>query len=205
MKFRMNLERIDPLIAKLNKYAVSGKANLSQKTRYYSQRDNYTMASRSCFSSSNAMFLTWLREATGKPALSGGDEYLRKVLSIGDTIDHNVQTAAIKTYGYSTKWNYFDEENAEDSEKDNHIDYIRDLLTAGFPVVTNISHRGDIDAPRGGHVIMLCGWLQSSREFLAQDPYGTLRSNYEDENGRLSTISANQYYARWQGGYRTLA
>lgn len=186
-------------IDRLNKYAPNGKANRNTPTTYYSQRNNYTMPHRTCNSSSNAMYLNWLRLATGCEKLGGDDGYLKKVLSYGDTIEHWVQTKVLKDYGFSTQW------NESDNENDDGTDYIKNLIASGFPVVVNILHRGDLSAPRGGHVIMLAGYLKDSQEFLAQDPYGTLQSNYQDENGVLSTIGSSEFRTRWQGGFRTLA
>ena len=48
---------------------------------YYSQRDNYRDSSRTCFSSSCAMAL--VESVPG--SISGDDEYVRTVFSIGDT------------------------------------------------------------------------------------------------------------------------
>jgi hypothetical protein len=187
-------------IDKLNGYSKGKVANLKTPTTYYSQRDNYTMPSRTCNSSSNAMYLDWLRRATGGSPLGGDDGYLAKVLSIGDTIYHENQTEAIKSYGFSTKWN-------ESQGKQQSLDRgtIGSLVLAGIPVPVNILHRGSVSAPRGGHIIMLCGWLPDSDEWLAQDPYGTLRSDYQDSNGRLSRISKREFATRWQGGWRTLS
>jgi Peptidase_C39 like family len=189
-------------ISRLDGYAIKKPANLNTPTTYYSQRDNYTMPGRTCNSSANAMYLNWLLLATGRSKLGGDDGYLKRLLSIGDSPDHSAQTQCLKGYGFSTQWN---ESGDEDSERDGNIDAIKQLLVGGIPVVVNIAHRGDIEAPTGGHVIMLAGYLKSSKEFLAQDPYGTLQSNYQDENGTLSVISNHEFYQRWQGGFRTLA
>jgi hypothetical protein len=188
-------------LARLDDYAIKKPANLNIPTTYYSQRDNYTMPHRTCNSSSNAMYLNWLLLATGRSKLGGDDGYLKRLLAIGDTIEHWAQTQCLKRYGFSTKWH---ETGSEDSERDGNIDTIKQLLTAGIPVVVNIAHRGDIEAPRGGHVIMLAAYKKTEM-FLAQDPYGTLQSNYQDINGVLSVISNHEFYQRWQGGFRTLA
>jgi hypothetical protein len=169
--------------------------NLGARTTYYSQRDNYTMPNRSCNSSSNAMYLDWLRRATGREALGGDNAYLRKVLSIGDTVEHTSQTEAIKQYGFSTKW-----------REDGSEDRVFALLAAGFPVVVNILHRNNPDGSvRGGHVIMLIGRRSSEDTLIAHDPYGTLESDYVNTNGAFSRISLKQFDRRWQGGFRTLA
>jgi hypothetical protein len=186
---------VDGQTAKLAKYCEQGKApNLNTGTNYYSQRDNYTMPHRTCNSSSNAMYLDWLRRSTGRPGLGGDGDYLRTLLTFGDTIYHENQTEALKKYGFSTAW--LDDSNTE---------RVNALLDAGFPVVVNILHRGSIDSPRGGHVIMLCGRRKSEGTYISMDPYGTLGSDYSDPNGKYAPISKRSFDARWQGGYRVLA
>lgn len=180
---------------RISKYFKSGKdISLDIKTSYYSQRDNYTMSHRTCNSSSNAMYLDWLLRVTGvnPKGLGGDDGYLKKVLDIGDTIYHHVQTQAIQQYGFSTKW-----------MTDGDYSFVEDLICEGFPVVANILHRGSTCAPRGGHIILLIG--QKSGNFIAHDPYGTLSSNYGKHDGRFSKINEEEFKIRWQGGYRILA
>jgi hypothetical protein len=173
------------------------KTLILPKTTYYSQRDNYTMPHRTCNSSSNAMYLDWLLAVTKGKRLGGDDGYLQKVLSIGDTTEHWVQTAALKGYGYSTKWC-----ETKPINQRRELQYLDALLTAGIPVVVNILHRGSKQRPTGGHVIMLVGI--TATDYLAQDPYGTLDSNYSDSNGRLDGIDREEFLQRWQGGYRIL-
>jgi hypothetical protein len=191
-------ELVSRQIARLKGYCVDGwELNLNTRTTYYSQRDNYTMPNRTCNSSANAMLLNWYRLATGRKALGGDDEYLRVVLQYGDTIYHENQTSALKEFGFGTKW-------IESNSEQKDIDIIRELIATGIPTTVNILHRGKSEAPRGGHIILLCGQLNDSREWLCQDPYGTLRSDYQDHNGRLSCISSREFSRRWQGGYRIL-
>jgi Peptidase_C39 like family len=181
-------------IQKLTGYTVKGKTlDLTTNTTYYSQRDNHVMPYRTCNSSSNAMYLDWLRRATGRAALGGDDAYLDKVLTYGDSPDHNAQTAALLAYGFNTKW-----------LESGKVNDLSELLHVGIPVVVNILHHGTVEAPYGGHVIMLCGYNGENAEFLCQDPYGTLRSNYQDANGRLSRISVSEFSSRWQEGWRIL-
>jgi Peptidase_C39 like family len=189
----------------LRAYCKDGAVlNLNTPTTYYSQRDNYTMPGRTCNSSANAMYLDWLRRATGRGLLGGDDGYLRTVLKYGDSPDHDAQTRALKDYGFSTKFIWGD--NISDRRQ-----FVRGLLKSGIPVVVNILHRGRETAPTGGHIILLCGYKDCNTTdwgddyFLAQDPYGTLQSNYQDGNGRLSVISNRSFVSRWQGGYRVLS
>jgi lysozyme family protein len=185
---------------RLCSYAKNGAANLNVKTTYYSQRDNYTMSGRTCNSSSSAMYLDWLRRATGAEPLGGDDDYLRSVLKIGDTIYHENQTAAIKKYGFTTKW--LSPEN-DPSEAD--FAQVDALLDDGFPVPVNINHRGSENAPKGGHIVMLISRRKSEGTYICHDPYGTLASDYNEPNGRYSPISRSAFRARWQGGRRVLA
>ena len=186
---------VDEQIRLLAGYCAPGaRPNLDVTTSYYSQRDNYTMPHRTCNSSSNAMYLDWLRRSVGRPALGGDNDYLKTLLAIGDTIYHENQTAALNKYGFRTAWR-------TDSNRAN----VDALLDAGFPVVVNILHRGSITNPTGGHVIMLCGRRKSEGTYISHDPYGTLGSNYRDTNGKHAPISLRSFQARWQGGYRILA
>lgn len=179
-------------IKRLTKYLPGGMTlNLGVKTKYFSQRDNYTMSHRTCCSSSNAMYLDWLLRVAGKAGLNNDDGYLRKVLANGDTIYHHIQTETIAEYGFKTKW-----------MTDADLDFVEYLIDAGFPVVVNILHRGSMVAPRGGHVILLIG--RKSGYWIVHDPYGTLRSNYSVTDGKYSRISEKEFSARWQGGYRIL-
>ncbi|MDB9425433.1 hypothetical protein PN437_11095 [Microcystis aeruginosa CS-564/01] len=191
------LEHANPAVQRqidrLTQYLPSGKTlNLETKTRYFSQRDNYRDAHRTCNSSSNAMYLDWLLRIIGKPGLDSDDGYLKKVFSIGDSPDHSVQTKAIKQYGFNTKW-----------MTDRDTPFVEDLVEAGFPVVVNILHKGPITNPSGGHIIMLID--QKAEDWIAHDPWGTLTSQYKEHKGEYSRISKQEFNARWQGGYRILA
>lgn len=198
----MNLEHECPIqrqLIRLAKYDTLESPPLAERvlntrTTFYSQRDNHTMPHRTCNSSSNAMYLDWLRRVTGREGLGGDDGYLKTVLKHGDTIHHWAQTKAIRDYGFSTQW-----------MTDNDFPFVKDLVLVGFPVVVNILHRGKETAPRGGHVIMLIGYRPETKVFVTHDPYGTLASDYTNTNGAFSLITERTFKRRWQGGYRTLA
>lgn len=186
-----NPEAIERQIERIKRYC-SIELNLNTPTEYFSQRDNFTQPHRTCNSSSNAIYLDWLMAVTKGTDLGSDDRYLRRVLIHGDTTVHEVQTKAIKDFGYSTQW-----------ITDRNYPFIEDLLKAGFPVVVNILHRGTKEAPRGGHVICLIG--MRCEQFIAHDPYGTLESGYNNFNGAYSRINKSEFNQRWQGGYRILA
>lgn len=176
----------------LRAYCLPGTTlNLGTRTAYFSQRDNYTMPGRTCNSSSSAMWLDWVMRATGRSGLGGDDRYLQTVLGIGDTIYHENQTAAIKKYGFNSTWRDDADHNVVDA-----------LISAGMPVTVNILHRGSIESPRGGHIILLCGKRDGT--WIVQDPYGTLESNYSDSDGEHCHIGDREFLARWQGGYRVI-
>jgi hypothetical protein len=187
-------------LARLKTYCKDGATpRLDIGTTYYSQRDNYTMGGRTCNSSSSAMYLDWLRRSTGQAALGGDNDYLKQVLAIGDTIYHENQTAVIAKYGFKTRWLDVDAPSEKDFQR------VNDLVDAGFPVPVNILHRGSIDSPRGGHIVVICARRKSEGTYILQDPYGTFSSGYTNENGRYSLFSPKDMRARWQGGMRVLA
>lgn len=59
---------------------------------YMSQRDNYRDSYRTCFSSSCAMLLKYLKPKT----IKNDDEYLKVVFQYGDSPDSNVQLKALE-------------------------------------------------------------------------------------------------------------
>lgn len=187
-------DALDRQLQRLTAYCTNGTTspNLDVTTKYWSQRDNTSQPLRTCNSTTNAMYLDWLLRVTGRVGLPDDQGYVNRVLSNGDTIYHEVQTETVREYGFSTKW-----------MTDEDLPFVDELLEAGFPVVVNILHRGSMTKPTGGHVILLVGHTDAS--YVAHDPFGTLMSNYSNTNGKHSVIPAQQFKARWQGGYRILA
>lgn len=187
-------DALDRQLQRLTAYCTNGTTspNLALTTKYWTQRDNNSQPDRTCNSTTTAMYLDWLLRVTGRPGLPDDQGYVNRVLSNGDTIYHEVQTETVREYGFSTKW-----------MTDEDTPFVDELLEAGFPVPVNILHRGSMTKPTGGHVILLVGKGDSS--YVAHDPYGTLMSNYSNTNGKHSVIPAQQFKARWQGGYRILA
>lgn len=192
---KSNHPAVQRQIDRLLKY--TGIARLDTPVEYYSQRDNphknrKQAPWRTCNSSSNAMYLTWLQRATGQKAITNDNPYIDKVFTYGDTIYHGNQTKALKSYGFDTKW-----------MTDADLPFLRALLKAGFPVVCNILHKGSVNRPSGGHVIILIG--TEADRYIAQDPWGSLLSGYSNHNGAYSRIPFSNFKRRWQGGYRILA
>ncbi len=180
-------------IDRLSQYG-NKKPNLNTKATYWTQRNNSKMPHRTCNTSSNAMYLRWLQDTVGITPIKDDSDYLPHVFKYGDTIYHGVQAKAIRDYGFNTKW-----------MTDGDLEFVKDLLETGFPVVCNILHRGSLSRPTGGHVIMLIGYDRATMTFIAHDPYGTLDSNYRNTNGAFSKISEKVFKIRWQRGYRILA
>lgn len=153
---------------------------------YYSQVDNYTFPERSCNSSSCAMCLEYLKPGT-LIGPKGDDSYLRKVLSIGDTTDHSVQTQVLKSYGVNSSFSY-----------NLGFDDIEREIKAGRPVVIGILHRGPLSNPTGGHMIVVRG-LTTKGDFYINDPYGSLNDSYGGpvENGKNTVYTRDVLRYRW--------
>lgn len=158
-----------------------------------SQRDNYTMPHRTCNSTSNAMFLNYFRVTLNRN-LVADDVYLGSVLKRGDTIYHEIQTAALLAYGLDTYW----DDNA-------NMGRLTASLEAGYPVVVNILHRGIIGRSlRGGHIILLRSIDTEKGTIQVSDPYGLLESDYKDYSKFDYTLRISDFEQRWQGGARYL-
>ena len=103
--------------------------------KFWPQTDNYTQPDRTCFSSTCAMAVF----QSGKP-ISSDDEYLRKVLQIGDTTNPNVQLQVLQSYGLKVRYSQslgFTDLDAQ--------------LGKGKCIPIGILHRGPASAPTGGH------------------------------------------------------
>jgi lysozyme family protein len=152
---------------------------------FYPQTDNYTMPDRTCNSSSCAMAAKYLGAK-----ISGDDQYLGKVLEIGDTTDHNVQTRALEFYGIKSEW-----------RTDLGFKDLDRQLAKGKPVVAGILHRGSEDAPTGGHIIVVIGKTEAG-DYICNDPYGSLLDSYSSDvhNGSRAVYSRRVLTARWLVG-----
>jgi Glycosyl hydrolase 108/Peptidase_C39 like family/Predicted Peptidoglycan domain len=129
---------------------------------YFPQTDNYRDPNRTCNSSACAMCLKYF-----KPNAIGNDnEYIKKVFALGDTTDHGVQTQVLAEYGVKSCFSYtldFEDLDRELNEKN--------------PVVIGILHRGSLQAPTGGHMIVVIGKTEQG-DYICHDPYGNLLDNY---------------------------
>lgn len=147
--------------------------------RYFSQRDNYRDASRTCFSSSCAMLLESLKPGT-LPGDRGDDKYIQTVFSIGDTTEASVQLEALRAYGINAKF-----------IQNGSLDLLRSQLDKGIPVPCGILHHGPAGAPSGGgHWICVIGYDETG--FIVHDPWGEI----DHASGTyISTEGANLHYS----------
>lgn len=153
---------------------------------FFNQLDNYKDPYRTCNSSSCAMCLEYLKPGT-LIGPKGDDAYIQKVFAIGDTTDHEVQTRVLKSYGINSTFNY--NLGFDDLERE---------LKSGRPVVIGILHRGTLQNPTGGHMIVLRG-LTSKGDFYVNDPYGSLNDSYSSDvsNGKNVVYTRDVLTYRW--------
>jgi hypothetical protein len=133
---------------------------------YYPQTDNFILPDSTCNSSSCAMALEFLKPKA-LTGIKGDDEYLQKVLALGKSTDHNVQTKILESYGVYSVW----------SQKLSFADLDREL-SLGKPVVIGILHRGTLSNPTGGHIIVVIGKSPDGKSYVVNDPYGNLMTGY---------------------------
>lgn len=123
---------------------------------YYSQRDNYRDSDRTCFSSTCAMALKFLKPA----AISGDDAYIRTVFSLGDTTKADAQIKALARYGVKAVF-----------RQDATFDLVRRQIDLGYPVPFGWLHRGPVVKPQGGgHWALAIGY--TSQGLVVHDPWG---------------------------------
>jgi hypothetical protein len=156
--------------------------------RWFPQTDNYALPDSTCNSSACAMFLEFMKPGSLSSGAKGDDAYLRKVLALGKSTDHSVQTRVLESYGVKSTFRY-----------DLGFDDLDRELKSGRPVVIGILHRGPESAPTGsGHMICIIGKTESG-DYYAHDPYGNLYENYVTpvENGRRVVYRKSTLEKRW--------
>jgi len=153
---------------------------------FYPQTDNYRDSNRTCNASACAMCLEYFKPGT-LIGPQGDDEYVRKIFDHGDTTDHSVQTKVLNLYGVKSKFCYDLGFNDLDNE-----------LTNERPVIIGILHRGTIELPTGGHVVVVIG-KTSFGDYIVNDPYGSLNDNYtsSSSNGRGVIYKRSELVSRW--------
>jgi GH24 family phage-related lysozyme (muramidase) len=170
------------------------KNNLGYKVLnvpYQSQRDNFTQWWRTCYSSSCAMALMYLKPG----AIKGDDQYLSEVLKIGDTTSSATQIRVLEKFGLKATFH-----------QNGTLSKLRGLISAGIPVPIGILHKGPSYAPQGfGHWICAIGYnedpkLPGGGIFIVHDPFGDLDNysgNYESTNGNALRYSFQMINQRW--------
>lgn len=171
-RVEMNGETVYPRVAK-----EADKRPLA--VPYFSQRDNFTQSWRTCNSSSCAMVARFFGAA-----IANDDEYLRKVLALGDTTDHDVQTRVLQSYGIQSSFH----QNLDYDDIDRSLDRNK-------PVVLGILHRGPITNPSGGHMIVAIGRYDAG--YICHDPYGSVNDGYTGGSGRSVRYSKAMLDSRW--------
>ena len=154
-------------------------------TPYFSQRDNYRDALRTCFSSSVAMALKTIRP----DSIKGDDNYLETVFSIGDTTEAWVHVSALAQYGVSAT---FRQTGTNEDIKAN--------IDKGIPVPVGILHKGLPTSPHGGgHWVCVIGYNEAG--FIVHDPLGVLDHNTGrytgDHDGSELLYTYEMFDRRW--------
>lgn len=151
---------------------------------YMSQRDNYRDAFRTCFSSSCAMMLKFLKPNS----IKGDDDYLRTVFSHGDSTDSNAQLSALKHYGLAAKF-----------VTNGSRDLVKKQIDAGKPVPAGFLHHGSVQNPQGGgHYLCIVGYDVNG--YWVMDPWGEcdlINGTYPSTNGNKLHYSYKNFEPRW--------
>jgi hypothetical protein len=155
---------------------------------YYPQTDNYALPDSTCNSSACAMCLEFLKPRSLPAGPKGDDAYLKKVLALGNSTDHSVQTKVLQSYGLSSVFRY----NLNFSDLDSE-------LAAGRPVVLGILHRGPESRPTGSGHMICCIGKNDKGDYVCRDPYGSLLDGYSGpvSNGRQVVYSKKMLEKRW--------
>ena len=154
---------------------------------FFPQTDNYASPNSTCNSSSCAMALEFLKSGSLNGP-KGDDAYLRKVLALGQSTDHNVQTKVLQSYGVYSTW----------SQTLSFADLDREL-GLGKPVVIGILHRGTLSRPTGGHIIVIIGKSADGDSYVVNDPFGDLMDGYTSSvtNGKGARYPKYVLEKRW--------
>jgi hypothetical protein len=155
--------------------------------KYFSQRDNYRDASRTCFSSSCAMLTEFLKPGT-LPGDKGDDKYVQEVFKRGDSTDSGVQIQTLKHFGINASF-----------KTNGSLGTIDALLAQGIPVPIGILHHGPAGAPSGGgHWLIVIG--KEGNDYIVNDPWGEIDNasgTYPSTNGNHKKYSKALLDSRW--------
>jgi predicted chitinase len=165
------------------------KPQPKKEVKWYPQTDNYTQPDRTCNSSCCAMCLEYYLPGSLPPGPKGDDVYLKKVLSLGDSTDHNVQTKALESYGLDSTW----KTTLTFDDLDQHLENVG-------PIVAGILHRGPNNNPtrNSGHMIVIHTKLPNGN-YVCNDPYGNLNKGYSTpvEDGKNVVYERAVLEKRW--------
>lgn len=166
--------------------AFKHPAKLVLDVPYFSQRDNAVSPERTCFSSSCAMLLKYLKPNS----ISGDDEYIQTVFEYGDTTDASTQLNALAHYGVEAEF-----------RQNGGLTDIDSQLVAGIPVPIGILHHGSSSYPTGGgHWILITGRNEDNTAYIVNDPNGDLdlvNGGYVSSNGKHLVYSKKNLSPRW--------
>jgi GH24 family phage-related lysozyme (muramidase) len=152
---------------------------------YYSQRDNQRDPGRTCFSSTCAMLLSYLKPGI----ISGDDQYIKTVFEYGDTTNPNVQVKALKEYGVTAEF-----------RQDGNFSDVTNLIKSGIPVPMGILHNGNWASPQGGHWFIARGNYENHQGHVCHDPGGELdmkNGGFLNWNGESVRYPHKYLKTRW--------
>lgn len=162
---------------------------------YYSQRDNYRDASRTCFSSSCAMLTKYLRPSALPDGPKGDDAYVQEVFKRGDSTDSSVQLRTLSHFGIDARFI----QNGTNA-------LLKQEINKGNPVPVGILHKGPAAAPSGGgHWLIVIGYEDDPKApgggyFIVNDPWGEISHSsgtYNSTNGERMKYSYALFDSRW--------
>ncbi len=160
--------------------AIAPHGPIKLAVPYFTQRDNKVDSWRTCNTSSCAMAAKYLGAK-----ISGDDDYYQYVIKYGDSTDHNAQTKALQDVHIQSTWSVTLD-----------FDDLDKSLATGLPIVIGILHRGPLEAPSGGHIIVVIG-RTAEGNYIVNDPYGSVLDDYNTENGKELTYSRHVMTRRW--------
>jgi len=179
--------KIPPAV--LDEFAVKYRTKVQPKQNplpviYMSQRDNYRDASRTCFSSSCAMMLKFLKP----DSIKGDNDYIRVVFGYGDSTASHAQLSALAHYGVSAKF-----------VTNGSRELIKKQIDAGKPVPAGFLHHGTVQNPQGGgHYVCIIGYDVNG--YWVHDPWGDcnlIDGTYPSTNGNKLHYSYKNFEPRW--------
>ncbi len=169
-----------------NETAPSTPKDIILNVPYYTQRDNQRDPMRTCFSSSCAMLLKYLKPNS----ITSDDQYINTVFTRGDTTNPIVQLEALQDYGVSASF-----------KQSCSWETVESFLGKGVPVPIGILHKGPVSRPSGsGHWIIIIGTTSDRDKFWVHDPFGELdllNGTYVNSNGNKKLYSKKNLTPRW--------